>query len=162
MLVLLVCICSVHMYGNSSSVKEVTAFEQKLQSETVTLNFKNRPLKEVLNAIKSQTGVGFAISNEAEKEIGRVTVALTDISVAQALEKIFANTDYQCTTVNNQIVVNRKPAQEGKITISGKVLDNREPVPGAVVFIKGTSTGVEADADGNFKLVMNQAGAIEV
>ena len=162
MLVLLVCICSVQMYGNSSSVKEVTAFEQKLQKETVTLNFKNRPLKEVLNAIKNQTGVGFAISNEAEKEIGRVTVNLTDISIAEALEKIFANTDYQCQTVNNQIVVNKKPAQKGKITISGKVMDNKEPVPGAVVFIKGTSNGVEADADGNFKLVMNQAGAIEV
>lgn len=162
MLVLLVCICSVQMYGNSSSVKEVTAFEQKLQKETVTLNFKNRPLKEVLNAIKSQTGVGFAISNETEKEIGRVTVALTDISIAQALEKIFANTDYQCVTVNNQIVVNKKPAQKGKITVQGKVLDNKEPVPGAVVFVKGTSNGVEADADGNFKLVMNQAGAIEV
>ena len=162
MFVLLVCICSVHLYGNSSSVKEVTSFEQKIQSEKVTLNFKNKPLKDVLNSIKSQTGIGFAISADVENAVGKVTIDVKDVTIAQALDKLFANTDYQCNTVNNQIVVAKKAAQKGKITVKGKVLDNNEPVPGAVVFVKGTSAVAEADLDGNFQLVMEKAGQIEV
>ena len=60
------------------------------------------------------------------------------------------------------LLANEVAAQDGKITVSGKVLDNKEPVPGAVIFIKGTTNGVEADLDGNFTIVMGQAGAIEV
>lgn len=162
MFVLLVCICSVHLYGNSSSVKDVASLEQKVQSEKVTLNFKNKPLKDVLNAIKSQTGIGFAITADVENAIGKVSINVADVTIAQALDKLFANTDYQCNTVNNQIVVAKRAAQKGKITITGTVLDNKEPVPGAVIFVRGTSSAVEADINGNFKMVLDRAGEIEV
>lgn len=53
--------------------------------------------------------------------------------------------------------------KDGKIRISGTVLDNfREPVPGAVVFMKGASQSAEADLDGNFELVVGRPGEIEV
>ena len=71
----------------------------------------------------------------------------------------FICTVYLCT---GALFANEVSAQDGKITVKGKVMDNKEPVPGAVVFIKGTSNGVEADHNGNFTLVMNQSGAIEV
>ena len=162
MLVLLVCICSAHLYGSSSSVKEVTAFEQRIQSEKVTLNFKNKPLKDVLNSIKAQTGIGFAITADIEKAVGKVSIEVADVTIADALEQLFAGTDYQCNTVNNQIVVAKRAAQKGKITITGTILDNKEPVPGAVIFARGTSSAVEADINGNFKMVLDRAGEIEV
>ncbi len=37
-------------------------------------------------------------------------------------------------------------------TLSGKVTDGNNPLPGASVLIKGTSKGVTSDFDGNFKL----------
>ena len=53
--------------------------------------------------------------------------------------------------------------ESGKITISGTVLDNyKMPVPGAVIFIKGTQVGVETDNDGKFTLDLAKAGTIEV
>lgn len=68
-------------------------------------------------------------------------------------------TVHLCT---GNLLANEVSAQDGKITVTGKVLDNKEPVPGAVIFIKGTSNGVEADFDGNFTLVMDKPGTIEV
>lgn len=39
-------------------------------------------------------------------------------------------------------------------TVSGKIIDtsNGEPVPGASVLIKGTTTGTASDADGNYQI----------
>ncbi len=71
----------------------------------------------------------------------------------------FICTVHLCTT---NLLANELPAQDGKIVVKGKVLDNKEPVPGAVVFIKGTSVGVEAGIDGNFTLTMDKPGAVEV
>ncbi len=66
---------------------------------------------------------------------------------------------YLCT---ENLSAKESAVQDGKLTVKGKVLDNKEPVPGAVIFIKGTAFGVEADYDGNFILTMDKAGIIEV
>lgn len=48
---------------------------------------------------------------------------------------------------------------EKELTISGKVIrqDNREPIPGASVIVKGTSLGTVSDTDGSFSLVIPNA-----
>ena len=48
----------------------------------------------------------------------------------------FICTVFLCT---GSLFANEVSAQDGKITVKGRVMDNKEPVPGAVVFIKGTS-----------------------
>ena len=163
LLVLLANICIASYSGNRLYAGVSGSLEQMILDQKVSLNFKNKPIKDVLEVIKKQTGVGFAISTEIENAIGKVSVNANDVSLAEALKAVFASTNYECMTVNDQIVVVKKSAQKGKVTISGTVVDNyKEPVPGAVIFIKGTANGVEADLDGKFKLVMDRAGEIEV
>ena len=164
LLVLLANICIASYSGNRLYAGGVSgSLEQMILDKKVSLNFKNKPIKDVLEEIKKQTGVGFAISAEIENAIGRVSVNANDLSLSEALEQVFAGTNYEGKSVNDQIVVVKKSAQKGKVTISGSVLDNYKiPVPGAIVFIKGTKIGVEADLDGKFKLEMDKAGAIEV
>lgn len=50
------------------------------------------------------------------------------------------------------------------LTISGKVYDKktREPLPGASVFILGTSWGTSTDFDGNFKLTNIKRGTYDI
>ena len=49
-------------------------------------------------------------------------------------------------------------------TITGTVVDavSQQPLPGATVLIKGTTTGVSTDFDGNFMLTLNSGGEILV
>ena len=48
-----------------------------------------------------------------------------------------------------------------QVTFSGKVVDeNSVPLPGASVVVKGGSTGVATDFDGNFEIELPQGGEI--
>ena len=52
---------------------------------------------------------------------------------------------------------------DGKIRISGTVLDNfRDPLPGAIIYMKGTSSSAQTDIDGNFDLLLSRPGEIEI
>lgn len=53
--------------------------------------------------------------------------------------------------------------QQAKRTIIGKVIDeNKEPIVGASISIKGTSTGILSDANGEFKLVIGETATLLV
>lgn len=57
----------------------------------------------------------------------------------------------------------REEQSNGTIRISGTILDNfREPVVGAVVFMRGGSNSAEADIDGKFELIAKRPGEVEV
>lgn len=146
-----------------SAKDSMNPVEQTVKNITVTLKFRNVPLKAVLNEIKAQTGIGFALTSDVEQGIGAVSVDVKDATVTKTLETILANTSYTYKIVNNQIVISRKAAKKTGISISGTVLDNlRDPIPGAVVFMKGSDKAVETDLDGNFTLELNRPGVVEV
>ena len=52
---------------------------------------------------------------------------------------------------------------DGRIRVSGTVLDNfRDPLPGAIVYMKGTSSSAQTDLDGKFDLLLSRSGEIEI
>ena len=163
MMAVLFGICASFLPVNRLVAKESTRLEVVIDTHKVTLKFKEKPAKDVLDAIKEQTGIGFAITSEVVNALGKVSIDVADVTAAEALDKLFGNTDYQWSTVNNQIVVTRRAPQSGKVKVRGTVVDNHgEPVPGASVVAVGTSKVAIADIDGNFVLEMPKAGQIEV
>lgn len=53
-------------------------------------------------------------------------------------------------------------AAQNRITVSGTVFDNtNEPLPGAAVLVKGTTTGTNADLDGNYQIVVPGDAVLE-
>lgn len=154
-------ISSPQLVLSASGLPEIP--QQTDKKTTMTLKFRRVPIREVLNEIKRQTGRGFALSADVEKAVGNVSVDVENATVHQAMEAMLAGTGFEYSIVNNQIVVLKKRASDGKIRISGTVLDNfREPVAGAIVYVRGTSNSSEADIDGNFSLIMNEPGEIEI
>lgn len=147
------------LYANDGQVSA----EQAVKHQIVTLRFRNVPIKAILNEIKNQTGIGFALTSEVEKGIGHVSVDVKEATVTKTLETILMNTGYEYQIVNNQIVITVRKVQKGKINLSGTVLDNlRDPVIGAVVFMKGTDRATDTDLDGNFSIVLDKPGTVEV
>ena len=103
LLVLLANICIASYSGNRLYAGGVSgSLEQMILDKKVSLNFKNKPIKDVLEEIKKQTGVGFAISAEIENAIGRVSVNANDLSLSEALEQVFAGTNYEGKSVNDR------------------------------------------------------------
>ena len=74
LLVLLANICTVSYSDGRLYAGVSSSLEQKILDQKVSLNFKNKPVKDVLEEIKKQVGVGFAITSEIEDEIGKVSV----------------------------------------------------------------------------------------
>lgn len=58
-------------------------------------------------------------------------------------------------------VLDRETVKTAEIEISGKVVDeNGEPLPGTSITVKGKAVGAVADADGNFKLIVDESAVL--
>lgn len=51
---------------------------------------------------------------------------------------------------------------QGSLQVKGKVTSSDGPMPGVSIQVKGTSTGVVSDVDGNYELVVQDEGAVLV
>lgn len=58
--------------------------------------------------------------------------------------------------------VNAPMAVQQKVTVTGNVSDAAGPLIGATIKVKGSSTGVVADMDGNFKIQANPSDVLEI
>ena len=145
------------------------AIDEKLeqaqnQAQRATIIFKDKPIKVVLNEIKDQFKVGFALSADIEKSIGLVSINAKNKTLVEVMDILLSKTNYNYKIVNNQIILVKKgPKKPGKICLQGVVLDNSNtPLPGAIVHVKGLTKGAETDFDGNFYLELDKAAPIEV
>ena len=64
---------------------------------------------------------------------------------------------------NNNAADDLQQTQPGNITVKGKVVDeNGESLPGAAVYVQGTTNGTVTDIDGNFSLSVPSDATVEV
>ena len=128
------------------------------QGKKVSLEVRDAALREVLQEVKSQTGVRFVYS---DIEIGKgkpVTAQFNDLALQTAMERILSGQPFAFEMESDVIII--KPVKEtqpaapqAKRTVSGVVKDdNGTPLPGVSVILKGTSAGVATDIDGRFAI----------
>ena len=136
------------------------------QVKTVSLNVRDKALKEVLGMVREQAGVRFIYSEVELRKAKPVSVEFENQPLQEAMEKLLAGQPF-ASEIEGDIVVIRpvSPApqtQEIKMrTVKGKVTDeNGQPVPGANVYLKGTTIGVATDIDGNYSLTFGDSQAV--
>jgi len=141
----------------------VGSFQNKLYAAepALTVNVKNRPLKEVFTLIEKQSQYVF-IYKSNEVDINRlVTANISNASIDKVLSVLFAASDVNFKVNNLQIILTKKitpapvpsttPRQEKKI--SGTITDVKgEPIIGANIVLKGTTLGIISDVNGNFSI----------
>lgn len=130
----------------------ITTWAQK-----VSLNYNNVELQDVLLSIKKQTGYGLVFSDQILDVHQKVSIKVDGDSLSDALTKLLGNGNVTFEIKNKKIYFipkeqdNATPTQSRKIT--GVVKDaSGEPVIGANILVKGTTTGVITDIDGKFSL----------
>lgn len=128
----------------------------------ITLNAQRVPLSNVLKSIKKQTGYVF-ITGDIDLDKQQVDVNVNNVSIEKALDACFKNTQLAYKIVDKTVVI--KKMEPGilnqmksvfnfaMIIVHGKVIDETgQPIAGATVTVKGSSSSTTTDARGYFTI----------
>lgn len=141
------------------------------QSAVISIEMNNATVEEVLNEIEMNSGYHFLYNNQLIDVDRKVSVKADADNIESVLHDLFDGTNVAYKIVNKQIVLGLKDHSAAEIAavaqtkvIKGNVVDkNGEPIIGANIRVKGTSTGTISDIDGNFALEIDgNAQSLEV
>ncbi len=144
-----------------------------LQEARVTIHANNIQLEELLSEIENQTDYLFVYS-KSKVAVDRVNVSVnaTNKSVKEILDEALAGSSICYFVEGTHIVLSRSSSkartetpgvQQGELEISGVITDqNGEPLIGANVQVKGTTTGTITDLDGHFTLNVPSGALLEI
>lgn len=129
--------------------------------QNVTLKHNKAKLTTVLDEIRKQTGVDFVFSDKMLAAAKPVSIDVQNVSLEDALEKCFVNQPVTFTIDNKMVILEKKSPsflshiidKIKALRLTGTVRDEEgNPMPGASIAIKGSSTHTITDKDGRFSL----------
>lgn len=124
----------------------------------LSIDVKDATLKEIFKEITKITGYEFVYSNNEVEQVGKVTMNAKDKDLQEVLAECLKGTQLWYMIEDQIVVISPKLAaaveakDNNKSTVgSGRVVDeNKHPLPGVTVLIKGTAVGVVTGVDGVF------------
>lgn len=128
------------------------------QTATVNVSAKNATLESVLKQIEKQSEFLFFYNLEEINKNEKISIHKKNANIQEVLDAIAAKTGLRYTIKDRHIVLTLAEAKvapvvtQQKQKMSGVVSDNFGPIVGASVIVKGTTTGIVTDMDGNFLL----------
>ncbi len=129
------------------------------QITRLTLNFQDVSIENVLDEIENQSEFYFLYNQKLVDTERKVNVQISKKKIWEALDQLFAETTTTYVVMDRQIVLSPeefftdvKAALQSR-TITGTILDSYgEPLIGATIFIKGTTTGAVTDLEGKYSI----------
>lgn len=126
----------------------------------LTINEADKPVKEILQKIESQSDYKFFYNEGLVNVERKVTLKIKNATINAVLDKLFLGTNVKYRMDESSIVLYTaaQPTQsKGTKKVKGVVVDTSgEPVPGVNVIPKSDSKGgVITDLDGNFSIDLN-------
>ena len=125
------------------------------QNTRVSLDLKSVSVKDALKAIENSSEFFFVYNNELINVNRKIDLSVKDQKISDVLNKIFEGNNVEVTVVDRKIVLvptiiaEQQPSQK----VTGKVTDKTGvPLPGVAIVVKGTTTGVITDANGDFSV----------
>ena len=132
-------------------------------SQKTRLNIKveNATLQQVFKAIQEQSEFDFFYKNEQIPSDSKVTVDYKNEAIEVILNEILDKTgltyhvlDKDIVISSNEVVSDESTQQQQKV-IKGKVSDQSGvALPGVSIVVKGTTSGITTDIDGNYSLIL--------
>jgi TonB-linked SusC/RagA family outer membrane protein len=137
-----------------------------LSSQSVSLAETNAPLEKIFREINRQTGYTFVYTRSVLKKSRSISINVQNASIERSLDMCLEAQPLTYTILNTMIIIKeKKPVAQKEIqeeafdpppamiSISGRVTDeNGLPLEGATILVKGSSSGVKSDANGNFSI----------
>lgn len=124
------------------------------QDKGITLNMKNAEATLIFLKIEQQSSYKFFYKTEQIKQLKNISIQVRNAPIKNVLDEIFNGTNFTYETTGEQIVVLEKKIEKKElITVTGNVKDTKgETIIGVAIVIKGTTSGVVTDINGNFSI----------
>ncbi|RYE19785.1 MAG: SusC/RagA family TonB-linked outer membrane protein [Sphingobacteriales bacterium] len=128
-------------------------------AQNITLNASNKEIGQVLSSIEKQGDYRFIFNSRLKDLKQKVSVNFSNTAITEALTKMFTGTNLTYVLLENNLVAIRAAgaadAADADIRVEGKVTSaTGEPISGASVVVKGSSSGTYTDAQGNFAITV--------
>ena len=128
------------------------------QITRLSLDLKNSTVKQVLQLIEQKSEFYFLYNSELIDVQRKVDIVVINEKIDVILTKLFHDEKVEVLVRDRHIVLTplgENTTQQPQKQINGKVTDQSGlPIPGASVVVKGTTTGVTTNNDGNFTLTL--------
>jgi TonB-linked SusC/RagA family outer membrane protein len=137
-----------------NSVSAVTSYSQTTR---ITLKISDTRIEDALNKIEDKSEFYFLFNQKLIDIDRRVTLNAENEKITDILNDLFSGTDVKYQVIDRQIILTTsattKNQQQNIRKISGKVTDSSGgSLPGVSVVVKGTTSGLITDTDGNFTI----------
>lgn len=138
------------------------------QSKKVSLVSSSSTVGQVLKDIEAQTGYLFVYNTSDIDVSKKVSLNFKDATVSQVLDSVLDGHNVKWHFEGRYIKIMKqepegKSKSNGPVKIQGKVCAaDGEPLIGASIMVKGTSTGVITDMDGQFTMEIPTPGTVLV
>ncbi|MEO8173259.1 MAG: secretin and TonB N-terminal domain-containing protein, partial [Sediminibacterium sp.] len=129
--------------------------------QKISLSEKNAPLEKIFREIRKQSGFEFLYINEQLQAAPKVDVAVSNVTLDEALKAVLKNTALTYSIQDKTIVIRPKPVvapatgnvvePAAPIDVKGKVVDEKGLPVIATVTIKGTNKVVSTNDKGEFE-----------
>ena len=134
---------------------------------TVTANFENVTLNDVLWEIQKQTDFTFIYSTNDAKNVRVKNINVKNEHISKVLDKCLQNSGLTYSVHDGVIAISKAKtnhtatgSHEKTYTVQGRVTEeNGEPIIGANIIVKGTTHGITTDLNGNFSLEIKEKKA---
>jgi TonB-linked SusC/RagA family outer membrane protein len=124
------------------------------QEKSISLNFENVKLEQVLGSIEKQSNYLFVYGDNVDVD-QLVSIAADAKPLRHVLNELLPPAGIQYTISNTSIALSAAPKSDAGTTrrVSGRITaENGQPIVGATVVVKGTTIGTATGADGQFAL----------
>lgn len=139
---------------------------QDVQAQRLSLDVNNVSMEKVLESITKQTGLDIAYSKQVVDLTRKVSLMVKDMEVQEVLRRLTEGTQIEFEIKNGKIYLFDKESPAGirkPRRITGRVTDAQgEPIIGVNILVKGASTGIVTDINGQFALEAAAGSVLQV
>lgn len=133
------------------------------QDRNISLDIREQPLSEALEAIEKQSDYEFFFNNKLVNTDRVVSVSISSEDIRQILDKLLAATDIKYEIKGTDIILSKEDTsrQEVGLTVGGVISDESgAPVPYVYVMEKGTSNYATTDENGGYTITVSGRDAV--
>lgn len=140
-----------------------SAVAQKADEPLVTVQIKDRPLKEALSIIEFKIPYKFAYSSDLAVGQAPVSVSAVRMPLSELLTLLFRGSTITYRIIGDQIIL-QKAVQPARVTLSGFIKDARtgESLIGATVYIPSAETGIMTNNYGFYSISVPFADTVDL
>jgi len=126
------------------------------RDSTVTVRLEDVSLREAIRDIQNNSEFQFFYNSEHPALDKKISLRLRRANIVQVLDSLLLDSELSYQILEDKLVVISTDEGFGRHEVSGRVLEEKtgEPIIGAHVSIKGTSTGTTTDLEGRFNILV--------